>query len=177
MRASTFSCLLVGLLAGCEAQDASISPTDLGLLIHNRGCEKTEVAVARQSDPDILIGIMYEIGKCRPKDYMKALNHYRVSAQRGNDEAMYSFFVLSGRSDAGWTKEQQNERRNEAMEYLQRSAELKNWRAAYALSVCLEHGACGLQKDPERARAFKAIFDAKKPNPTLNPDAQKRRAG
>ena len=132
MRVFTFSCLLAGLLAGCKAQESRISPTDLGLLIHDKGCEKTEVVIARQSDPDILIGIMYEIGKCRPKDYMKALNHYRISAQRGNDEAMYSFFVLSGRSDAGWTKEQQTERWNEAMGYLRRSAELKNWQAALA---------------------------------------------
>ena len=174
--ALVLSAIFCPALAGCsKAEPVPMTPHDLGILVRNEGCEKAETAVNRQTDPVLFLGIMYEAGLCRSKDPAKALDHYRLSARKGNDQAMYAFFVLSGRSDAPWTSQERKQHFGEAMEFLQRSAHLGNRDAAYALSVCLEHGACGLKKDLAEAQRLRAYSESKnQPNSSYMDSPQKQ---
>ena len=174
--ALVLSAMLITTSAGCRGTEpVSLTPYEFGVLVREKGCETAEAAVKRQSDPELFLGIMYEIGLCRSKDPAEALVHYRASAQRGNDKAMYAFYVLSGRSDAPWTPKQREEHFGEAMEFLQRSAQLGNRDAAYALSVCLEFGACGLKKDLVESQRLQAFSQSSnQPNSSFNRDAQQQ---
>ncbi len=154
---------MLTFLGACSSHETSqMTSVELGILIHDKGCKAADETVSHQPDPDFFIGIMHETGMCRTKDYEKALDYYRRSSRRDNDKAMYSFYVLSNRADRGWDLKQQDARRDESMIFLQRAAQLGNPRAAYVLSICFEHGACGLRKDIVKANELKAFIESKK---------------
>lgn len=149
--------------AGCQEQ--TLTPTNFGVLVRNKGCETAESAAMRQTDPDLYLGIMYDLGLCREQDNAKALEHYLQSAKRGNDESMYSVFL--GITKKGSKEGYKKGEAEQARYWLIKAGEKNNWRAAEVLALCYEKGCWDLPIDMEKSKHYKAVSEKYRPNQSL----------
>jgi len=167
--AMVFAVAFFSTSAGC--QERALTPYEFGVLVREHGCGSAEQVAMRQPDPDLYLGVMYDLGLCRKQDDAQALSHYLRSAKRGNDESMYSVFLEIAKK--GSKEGYKPGEAEQAQHWLIKAGENNNWRAAEVLALCYEKGCWDLPIDKEKTKHYKAVLEKYRPNPSFNTDSLK----
>jgi TPR repeat protein len=135
-------------------------------LVAAGSCDSIISFVDSSEHSDALVATLYDTGTCLPTDNERASEYYLKAAEAGNAGAMYALWTgVMERNTAG--DRPTDAEFEEAEVWLEKSAELHNWRASYVLALCYREGACGREKNVEKAEYFDRVFRSNAPEDQL----------
>jgi TPR repeat protein len=109
--------------------------------------ELRTLAAAGDADAAFRLGLIYDLGKAVPQDFVEAMTWYKLAAARGNATATFNVGVQydAGRGVA--------EDHAEAARWYRRAADLGFARADYNLGLMYLHGD-GVARDEQQAKRY-----------------------
>jgi TPR repeat protein len=151
--------LALGVQAAAEERQASLFRA-----LNSGRCDVVKKIIAEAPDAEALLyrAELHDIGSCASQDKSVADTLYLRAAKAGNAEAMYSVWNNMAHR-VGGSNPPTDAERADALNWLFRAGELKNWRAARTLWQFYEYALYGYERDEVKAAYWKQVYEANRP--------------